>query len=279
MEIKIYVAYHKDSPIIENSIFTPIQVGRANSTEKLNMIGDDTGVNISNKNPIYCEMSAIYWAWKNDVYSDFVGLCHYRRIFTLKRKSVLNAAKSILKYYAAKILNFIRPGIECSYSTQIQVQNIDTFNKLATEFSDIIGNKVDSYDAIVPYPSRFATINVRRFFEISLEHKLLMDSIVHDLNPNFEKWYKKTMKGNQLYSANMFVFSREVFEEYCNIVFPILEEHEKRTIEMGWCYDIIKEKSYSRRSGYFGEFLTSAFILMISESKRVLHVNTAYLDV
>lgn len=278
MKIQIYVAYHKDSLRIENEIFLPIHVGRANSNVKLNMIGDDSGENISRKNPIYCEMSAIYWAWKNDS-SDYVGLCHYRRIFSTKKNPIKISLRLRLKYLLVKIANFVRPGYEYSYTKQLMVRDCDKFLSIANDFAKSIKEYIAKYDAIVPYPTKFATINVRRFFEVSLEHKLLMDKIIHELNPEFEIWYKKTMKANILYAANIFLFKKDIFNDYCNTVFPILEEHEKRTIKMGWCKDIINEKSYSRRSGYFGEFLTSAFISkIISEGKKVRVMNTAFFN-
>ena len=61
-------------------IYTPIQVGKAISEYNLGIIGDDTGDNISQKNPSYCELTAQYWAWKN-VDCRYIGLCHYRRYF------------------------------------------------------------------------------------------------------------------------------------------------------------------------------------------------------
>lgn len=43
---------------------------------------DNTGDQISSKNPDYCEMTAFYWVWKNRMpyIKDYVGICHYRRM-------------------------------------------------------------------------------------------------------------------------------------------------------------------------------------------------------
>lgn len=88
-KIKILVACHKADPAIrQDDIYMPIHVGKALHPElDLGFQGDDTGDNISEKNGSYCELTAMYWAWKNlpkDV--DIVGLCHYRRYFALDKK-------------------------------------------------------------------------------------------------------------------------------------------------------------------------------------------------
>ena len=46
---------------------------------------DNTGDNISVKNPNRCEMTAHYWVWKNrlDTDDEYVGICHYRRVLDL----------------------------------------------------------------------------------------------------------------------------------------------------------------------------------------------------
>lgn len=82
-KVKILVACHKPDKVFKNEVYTPIHVGRAVSKykeEMKDMIGDDTGDNISDKNPNFCELTAQYWAWKN-LDSEYVGLCHYRRYF------------------------------------------------------------------------------------------------------------------------------------------------------------------------------------------------------
>ena len=83
-KVKIFVATHKPGPIMHDQICTPIHVGRAISRyreEMSDVIGDDTGQNISSKNPSYCEMTAHYWIWKNVKDVEYVGLCHYRRFW------------------------------------------------------------------------------------------------------------------------------------------------------------------------------------------------------
>ena len=83
-KITIFIACHKPVDVISNDVYKPIHVGRSISKykeEMAAMIGDDTGDNISAKNPYYSEMTAQYWAWKNYHNTEYIGFCHYRRLF------------------------------------------------------------------------------------------------------------------------------------------------------------------------------------------------------
>lgn len=84
MKVKIFVVAHKPFEMPKGKELIPILVGRAYSCfkdEMADMIGDNTGENISEKNVQYCEMSAHYWIWKNVQDTEYVGVCHYRRYF------------------------------------------------------------------------------------------------------------------------------------------------------------------------------------------------------
>lgn len=98
-DIKILVCYHKPDHLFRNSVLRPIRLGRAPALEKgpedellAALPGDDTGENISALNPMFCEMTALYWAWKNYAQignPEYCGLMHYRRLLDFASRSSL----------------------------------------------------------------------------------------------------------------------------------------------------------------------------------------------
>jgi len=80
VKTRIIVVTHKDYPMPEDTeLYVPVQVGRA-SRIRPEWRKDDEGENISAKNQTFCELTALYWAWKN-LDAETLGLCHYRRYF------------------------------------------------------------------------------------------------------------------------------------------------------------------------------------------------------
>lgn len=61
-------------------MYVPVQVGSSGKDSIPGFRRDDEGENISEKNPKYCELTGLYWAWKN-LDADYIGLAHYRRHF------------------------------------------------------------------------------------------------------------------------------------------------------------------------------------------------------
>ncbi len=87
MNTRMYVMTHKKIAELPDDIYQPLHVGKAGG-ESLGYAGDDTGDNISAKNPYYCELTGMYWLWKN-INCEVIGICHYRRFF-LRDGSLLN---------------------------------------------------------------------------------------------------------------------------------------------------------------------------------------------
>lgn len=119
-KIKILVAQHKEAKVYANDVYIPIQVGKALSQIDLGIQGDNTGDNISDLNPFYCELTAQYWAWKNLSDVEYIGLCHYRRYFhkeftafnideEMKNYDIILTKRgmlemNVLEWYSAKLI-------------------------------------------------------------------------------------------------------------------------------------------------------------------------------
>ena len=79
MNLRIVVATHKPYRMPDGSCYLPLQVGAA-GRKAIGFARDDVGDNISLRNANYCELTGLYWAWKNLPF-DALGLVHYRRLF------------------------------------------------------------------------------------------------------------------------------------------------------------------------------------------------------
>lgn len=80
MSICVFTITHVPFTPPKDPVYMPLQVGRAQHDD-CGYQGDDTGDNISAKNPYYSELTGLYWIWKNYTGADYLGLCHYRRYF------------------------------------------------------------------------------------------------------------------------------------------------------------------------------------------------------
>ena len=279
-DIKILIAHHKPGMVIKSGMYLPLHVGKTISKYKLDIQGDDTGDNISKLNPIFCEMTAVYWGWKN-IKADYIGLCHYRRYFTFKKASFSHRLSLKLKYACIKTLgNMFRPGVNYAYNEQILALDDNNLKKYTQCFENELSNRLESndFDFIVPEPYKFACRNNETFFsEIGRDHIQKLKDIVKFLHPDFYEYVEATLRSNTLFAANMCIFRYQLFDDYCNVVFSILKKHIENVQFDNWCTDPISEKCYARVSGYLAVILTNAYVLkMIKEKKKGLFVNVLF---
>lgn len=191
MNIKILVATHKAYTMPEDSMYLPIHVGKAVSSLTLPYIGDNTGTHISAKNPNYCELTGIYWAWKN-VSADYIGLAHYRRHFILKR-FCRKKLKDILSFAEAEQL----------------LQNTSVI--LPKPRNYIIETNYSQFIHAHPAESIKAT-----------------KQILTEIHPTYVAAYEHVMKQTKAHRFNMFIMKKDVFDNYCEWLFSILFTLEDR---------------------------------------------------
>ena len=76
-DIKIFVSHRidLDSETIDNPLYIPVRCGAVyDERQNVDMLGDDTGDNISDRKFGLCELTVQYWAWKN-IRADYYGFC------------------------------------------------------------------------------------------------------------------------------------------------------------------------------------------------------------
>lgn len=257
MTIKILVAHHKEGFIYKDNLHEPIHVGKELSNINLGILGDNSHQNISHLNPLYCELTATYWAWKN-VTTDYIGICHYRRYFFNRKdlKITLRNKISHLYHYLKSIVLKNYQGT--FFFNQVIVNNIEK-EKLLKEFSLWLENHINSNDidiyALKPVQHLKKT-NFDFFSILGLEYLEQLKMIVKVNFPEYYESLNSTLNSNRLHYANMIVMKHDFFNEYCEFVFEVLSKHvasNKQKIE--------ENDSYSRIPGYMAELLTNTFIL------------------
>lgn len=236
--IKILVACHKADPNIRNDeLYMPIQVGKAlHPNLDLGYQCDNTGENISEKNNTFCELTAIYWAWKNLKDLDYIGLCHYRRYFDLQNSSFRN----------------------------IEFTDKDNFS-LNKEFS-ILKNLL-SQNRIIVAKDYIYPYNLYDQYAINHNGLDLRESynIINQKYKNYKNPFEDCLfRNNKISLFNMFIMDWNTFNEYCNFIFPLLFDLEKKL-------NIDSYDSYQKRIyGFIGERLLNVFLFSEKSKKEII---------
>lgn len=90
-----------------------IQVGAALTEQRICELADDAGDQISGRNRQFCELTALYWIWKN-ARQEVVGLEHYRRHFLLGERWLSDMKEREIDVILPTPL-YVAPGIAQNY--------------------------------------------------------------------------------------------------------------------------------------------------------------------
>lgn len=240
MSIGIYIATGKKIGGLVDNNYLPINVGKDNID---GMLTDKTGESISSKNPYYCEMTALYWIWKNRNLEDFIGLCHYRRFFDL----VSTDPKLIIE--------------QASYISDI-TEKIST--RMLTE-------TLNQYDIILP-TKQVLMPSVRKHYNLwhRKEDLDVTQNIIYKKYPDYKQAFIEVMNSNLLSPFNMFITNKDIFNDYMTWIFNILFEVEN-SIQIP--YD---DPVQRRVFGYLAERLLNVYVR--KNNLKVLERPVVFLD-
>lgn len=271
MEIKIAVAYHKDSIVLQDEHLIPVHVGKSLATAHLPFQGDNTGDNISEKNPVYCELTALYWLWKN-VNADYKGLFHYRRAFCIPKDFYLRKIKEHVQQTVNMFLIPLRLKKNSVVSIEYKYADSQTYKQEVMRFSSHLEDELkNGANILAPYPIKLWTSSVYDFFKGKGKFaiNLLLEIVAKDYPP-LQPYLKMTLQGQILYFGNMEIMDKGTFEDYCSMLFSVLKSHEEETIKRHYVNDLYNEMAYSRMSGYLAEIITCAYIRMSKLTGKIV---------
>ena len=189
MKVTVVVAAHKPYTMPADPLYLPLHVG-AEGKEPFGFAGDNTGEHISAKNPTFCELTGLYWAWKN-LDADYIGLAHYRRHFRGKGRGeplacVLTEAEAValLEGRDGLLPKKRQYYIETLYSHYVHTMHAAPL--------DVTGE------------------------------------IIREKYPAYAAAFEGLKKRTSAHMFNMLILRRDHLDAYCTWLFDILFELEKR---------------------------------------------------
>ena len=224
MAITLFTITHKQFTPPPDSLYVPLHVGRA-ANEDLGFLGDDTGDSISKRNPFYCELTGMYWIWKNyDSYAmqngrhalfncseDYIGICHYRRYLINEQGTLFTEQElsELLKHY----------------------------DMITTKLLTLPGSYYDGFSA-----------------NHHIKDLLTTGKVIKEKYPDYYNTFEHLIHGPHTYFGNIFITSKKEYDRYCEWLFTLLFEVEKRTDFTGY-------NGYQKRLfGFLSEFLQTVWI-------------------
>lgn len=191
IDVKIIVATHKEAEVPQDStLYLPIHVGREGKKD-IGFIGDNTGDNISSLNPYYCELTGLYWAWKN-LDCDYLGLVHYRRYFTKRSQ---------------------------------RYSDYTSMDEVVLSRGDL-DNLLSQNDVLVPKKRRYYIETLYSHYAHTLDgsHLDVARDVIKQLSPEYLTPFNKVMKQRSGYMFNMFIMKKDLANQYFSWLFPILDK-------------------------------------------------------
>lgn len=219
----VFVVTHKNYQMPIDKMYLPIVVGQ--NKHQLNFsefyTDNEPKNNIAKKNHSFCELTALYVMWQDRNFSslDYLGLVHYRRHFTERQTNIKNK-------------------FECVLSEKRVLELLAQY--------DVILPKARNYFIETNYSHYAHAHNVK---DLDTTRQ-----VISEFYPEYVKYFDQVMKKTSGHRFNMMIMKREKLDAYCEWLFSILFEVEKRID----CLDY--DQYQARVFGFLSERLLDVWI-------------------
>lgn len=219
---------------------------------------DNTGDNISERNPYYSELTGLYWLYKNDSDCDITGLCHYRRYFINERNEVLlkEDIEHILNEYDIIVSEPLELESQSLYESYAVKHNKKDMDLTREAVSKLYPDYLDTFDEVMNGSKMyFANMLIASKEKVNAYSKWLFD-ILFDVEKQLD------MTGYDEYNQRVYGFIAErllrvwiVYNNYkpyeCIVGLTESKAETKNAIE--YAAQLLKNGNYNQALQYLDE--------------------------
>ncbi len=203
-DIRIFVTIDNPVNLFDSSIIQPIQIKTSSNSSRSNCaFYDNTGENIANKSALYGKLTAQYWAWKNTS-SKYVGFCEHDCYFGFDFSGNDWAPASIEDKFI----------------------NADSQNIYGLD-DEAIREFVEQYDVMVAAPQHKNNQDSCEQHKHTNLYKKDLESVISILKSKYPQYCADVdafIDSSLSYTKNMFIMKREIFNNYSEWLFTLLQE-------------------------------------------------------
>lgn len=255
-KISIFVSNRIDqsSYRLPSSLYIPVRCGAVFDEKKTEILGDDTGDNISEKRNHFCELTVQYWAWKNWD-SDYYGLCHYRRFLSFSENSDQKYGTNDHNQINVPLLNrrtAMELGLLDEQKIRQDLRDYDVITGNEFDVSNVMTRKGLKENVYEHWMVNYPVLITRDCID-----QLLM--IIDEKYPSYRDIARDILNSRYFTGHNLYIMKRDIFFEFCEFQFSILFEFEKHIN-----YSNLNEQQ-QRTPGFMGEILFDIFIRKLEQ--------------
>ena len=193
---------------------------------------DNIGDNISSRNPNFCELTGLYWAWKH-MDADYIGLVHYRRYFRGSGRVRHSGIRG------------------------------DIYDQILTQ--EELLPMLETAKVFVPSKRHYVIETLYSHYEHShyKDHLDRTRVILVTRYPEYVSAFDEVMQERSAHMFNMLILERGLLDEYCTWLFDILMILEQQVDTAEYTY------FQARYAGRVGELIFNVWLRHQIQSGRL----------
>lgn len=234
MRPRIYIATHKPFFCPQDEMYVPVLAGKSIRSGMCDeYLGDNSGDNISHLNKTLCELTVLYWVWKNTT-DKIVGINHYRRYFSPKKIST-------------SVYGYINKNGDLLKKSMLGIAAQDDFQEFKYNNVDMITVSHTDLGS--------ATVESNYAEHHNIEDWALLRDVLKEKHSDYLYFFDFFSKQSRMSTLNMFIAKRSVLDDYCFWLFSVMMEMAKMPFYRNY------DPYQSRVLGFLAERLFNVWML------------------